>query len=266
VAVALNGSLDRGLIDLPDRPVLELSGRFGAGLERRRVTDILDVSMTVLARWEFLTVPASAAITGVVLVALGGDLLVAVGSSVAGAGVGYVVALVLMLVGMSMSAEEAGYGRLMGLSESDVPSRSYVIIGKMFVILPVVLALLGTTMASRLLRGVDPLWVQAGLALVGFGVVELIVARVLSARRNARNDAGNEAARRIRWLRDRDASSSADPEFAAALRDEGWHAEGDYDAMRAAYSRAWERVKITRRAEGRPVFGGSRGRREGPPG
>jgi len=83
--------------------------------------------------------------TGIILLVSGADLVACIAASVGGGIVGYIAGIVIVLVGMSFSAEKAGYGREMGLSESDQPSLGYRVVDWLYLPLPPVLGT-GTTL------------------------------------------------------------------------------------------------------------------------
>ena len=201
-----------------------------------------------------MAVAISAIVTAAVLVAGGTEPLVAVAAGAIGWAVGGLTSFVLALIAMGFSAEEAGYGRVMGLSENDSPTLGYQLVGYALVLVPVPAAIVATLGASSVVAGVDRGVVLGGLvAVVGIAAVWAVAMLVVNVRESAQARA-RAVVERQRWLIERDASAQADPEFAAALLSEGWRPDGPYDEMRAAYFRAWEQVKATRRAERRRVF------------
>jgi hypothetical protein len=182
-------------------------------------------------------------LTGAVLAVLGTDLVVSLAAIVGGMIAGWLAMSVFMIVGMGIWDSDGG--QAIRLADKDRPSRGEHLFGNLMMVLPPLVASGATLMSAQLLAGVSrPL---IGVALLVLGLVAGIIAATASLRRSA-----GEAARRAKWLRDRDAATASDPEFAEQLRTEGWRADGPYDEMRAAYFRAWERVKEARRASGRP--------------
>ena len=199
-------------------------------------------------------VPVVALLTGIVLAVRGTDLVVTVGAMVLGMIAGGVTAMVFWFVGMSFSAEQSGYGRAMGFSDSDEPSVGYVIVGWLSGWVPQVVAIGATLISAAVLADVDRSIVEVGLLVVGMAIgigagIAAVGRRAYAVRRHV-----DEAAQQIDWLQERDAAASRDPEFAEQLRAEGWRVDGPYDQMRAAYFRAWEAVKAARRASGQPIW------------
>lgn len=197
-------------------------------------------------------------VTGTVLVALGSDVVVSLGAIVGGVVAGYLAQVVFIIIGMSFSAEESGYGRAMGLSDNDHPSRGYVVVGWLLVLVPPIVAFGATLLSARLLIGVSR-------EIIGLALAVLCLLVVLGAWINAVRRSAEESARHVRWLRDRAATAAGDPEFLEQLQLEEWRADGPYDEMRAAYFRAWETVKEARRRAGRPIWAGGTERLEQPP-
>lgn len=184
---------------------------------------------------------------GLALVLSGTDPVVAVGASMLGIIAGKAIQLVLLLIGMSFSANATGYGRAMGLSDNDAPSRGYEMVGWMFVVVPPVVALGATILSARLLADVS----RELIAVVVLGSGALVLVRGLV---DARTRSRHEARARAVWLGDRDASAAGDPELFERLPQEGWRPDGQYDEMRAAYFRAVEAVKRERRTRGRSIW------------
>jgi hypothetical protein len=137
----------------------------------------------------------------------------------------------------------------MGLSDNDRPSRGYVAVNRLLVLVPPIVAFGATLLSARLLIGVSREIIGLALALLCFLVV--LRAWIDAVRRSA-----EESARHVRWLRDRAVTAARDPEFVEQLQVEGWREDGPYDEMRAAYFRAWETVKEARRRAGRPTWAG----------
>lgn len=184
-------------------------------------------------------------LTGAVLAVLGTDLLVSMAAIVGGMIAGWLAMSVFIIVGMEIWDSDGG--QAIGLADKDRPSRGEQLFGNLMIVLPPLVASGGTVISAQLLAGVSrPL---IGAALLVLGLVAGITAAIASVRRS-----GGEATRRADWLRDRDAATASDPEFAEQLRTEGWRVDGPYDEMRAAYFRAWESVKEARRASGRPIW------------
>lgn len=197
--------------------------------------------------WSLGALIALPVLTGAALAVLGTNLLVSLAAIVGGMIAGRLAMSIFMIVGMSFSIEESGYGRAMGVSENDLPSRGYQLVGMVTVLVPPLVASGATVISTQLLAGVSrPL---IAIALLVLGVVAGALAVIASVRRSA-----GESARRADWLRDRDAATASDPEFAEQLRMEGWRADGPYDEMRAVYIRAWESLREARRASGRPIW------------
>lgn len=197
-------------------------------------------------------------VAGIGLVALGTDIVVSLGAIVGGVVAGHVAEVVLIVIASGFSVEQSGYGRAMGLSDNDRPSRGYVVVNWLVVLVPALVAFGATLLSARLLTGISREAIGLALAVLCFLVVSF---HALGAvRRRA-----EESARRVRWLRDRGATAAGDPEFLEQLQQEGWRADGPYDEMRAAYFRAWETVKEARRRAARPIWTGGTEGPERPP-
>jgi hypothetical protein len=186
-------------------------------------------------------------LTGSLLAVLGTDVVVALGAIVAGIIAGWFATTVIVLVAMSFSAEESGYGLAMGLSESDRPSLEYQFVTRLFVLVPPPVAIGGTLMSAQLLTSVSRPLIAGGVVALGLFVA--IKSGFDFMRRSAEN-----ATQRANWLRDRDATAANDPEFAEQLGVEGGRVDGPYEEMRAGYFGAWETVKEARRSSGRPTW------------
>ena len=198
-------------------------------------------------------------VTGAVLVVLGADVIVSLGSIVGGIVAGYLASVAIVIIGMiwsegpsspplpPSSALERHSGPEMGLSDDDRPSLGDLALDSLFVLVPSVFALAGTILSARLLSGISR-------EIVAVALVGSAVAIVLRAWREAGDRRAEEKARQVRWLRDRGAAAARDPEFLEQLQQVGWRADGPYDDMRAAYFRAWETVKEGRRGAGRAIW------------
>lgn len=195
---------------------------------------------------------ASAIITATILALRGTEMLVAVAAGIFGAAIGGIAWLVLVIASMEFSADEAGYGQAMGITDNDEPTLLFQLVDLSTLLVPAPAAVLATLGGSWLVGGVDRelLLIAVVIAVVVFAAwaTWLVASGPIQQKVEA-------ASVRRKWLSERDASARADPELAAALASEGWRPDGAYDEMRAAYFRAWERVKRARRAEGRPTFG-----------
>jgi hypothetical protein len=93
----------------------------------------------------------AALVTGIILLVSGVGLVASIVAAVVGAIVGGIAGFVIVLVAMSFSAEQAGYGREMQVSTSDEPSLGYRVLGWLYLPLPPVLGIAATLLVSDLL-------------------------------------------------------------------------------------------------------------------
>lgn len=190
-------------------------------------------------------------LTAIVLAVLGTDLLVSLASMVVGMVAGWLAMTVFMIVGMGLfsgSADDVAPGPPSPAASAGTAGPGERLFGVLIVIVPALVAIGATLIGTQVLAGVSRLLI--GVAVVASAVVVITAVAIARVRQSA-----GDAARRVKWLRDRDAGAARDPEFAEKLRMEGWRVDGPYDEMRAVYFRTWNVVKEARRASGRPIWG-----------
>jgi hypothetical protein len=93
----------------------------------------------------------AAVVTGIILLFSGIDLVASIVATLVGGIVGGIAGIVLVLVAMSFSADQAGYGREMHLTENDQPSLGYRVVGWLYLPLPPLLGVAATLLVSALL-------------------------------------------------------------------------------------------------------------------
>jgi len=184
-------------------------------------------------------------LTAIVLAVLGTDLLVSLASIVVGMVAGWLAITVFMIVGMGLFSGSADDVAPDPPSPAGTGERLF---GVLIVIVPALVAIGATLIGTQVLAGVSRLLI--GVAVVASALVVSTTVAIARVRQS-----GGDAARRVKWIRDRDAGAARDPEFAEKLRMEGWRVDGPYDEMRAVYFRTWNIVKEARRASGRPIWG-----------
>ena len=185
-------------------------------------------------------------LTAIVLAVLGTDLVVSLAAMVGGVIAGWLAVSVFIVVGMGLFSGSADHvdpgppGGPAGFGER--------LFGVLIVVVPALVAIGATLIGTQVLAGVSRLLI--GVAVVASALVVFTTVAIARVRQSA-----GDAERRVKWLRDRNAGATRDPEFAEKLRMEGWRVDGPYDEMRAVYFRTWNSVKEARRACGRPIWG-----------
>lgn len=200
-------------------------------------------ALAALDEWlTSLPFPIAALVTGIALWIGGAHPLVAVGAVVVGTLVAGLVWLVLVLVLMSFSAEEAGYDSILRHPDAptiDEPSARYDVAGLLALVLSLIVAVGVTLLASRF---VTLLGAGAIVALAGFLVVLWLLN--LWAQRAWERRVATEEVRRKR------AVAASDPEAAAELAEHGVRLDSPNDA--ATWGEAWAKVNRARLLAGRP--------------
>lgn len=183
----------------------------------------------------------AAVAAGIVLVLGGTHPAVALGAVVPGVVVSGLVWLILLVVGMSYSAEQAGYSvRPSGVAVE--PSAGYRAVGVLFRVFPPIIAIAATLLGGQLLEpnSAVPI-IGAGAYLAVLWLLSLWDDHAWSARVDAQ------------WLRNARAAATEDPEFAAELESRGVRVTAPRADDAAEWPRAVGEINRARREAGRPI-------------